>query len=99
MVRMPAPLRTLPHGRRDLERIVRPFGGNPELDQIATGRAHSLFDADMIARARELEAGIEGQRVLVLGGAGSIGAATIELLLRYRPAAVHIVDIAENALA
>jgi len=36
--------------------------------------------------------------VLVTGGAGSIGSATIELLLSYAPAAVHVIDLAENGL-
>ena len=73
--------------------------GDPWLDKIATGREVSLFDADVSERAGELAEGIAGKRVLVLGGAGSIGAASVRLLLAYRPAAVHIVDTAENALA
>jgi FlaA1/EpsC-like NDP-sugar epimerase len=36
--------------------------------------------------------------VLITGGGGSIGLSTTELLLKYRPAAVHVIDIAENAL-
>ncbi len=75
------------------------YSGDPRLDAIATGREASLFDADMAERARGLAAGIAGKRVLVLGGAGSIGTATVHLLLEHRPAAVHVVDIAENALA
>ena len=80
-------------------RSLVPYGGDPWLDEIATGRERSLFDADVAARAGELAAAIGGKRVLVLGGAGSIGAASIHLLLAYRPAAIHIVDTAENALA
>ena len=76
-----------------------PYGGDPRLDAIATGREGSLFDADMAKRAGELAGGVADKRVLVLGGAGSIGAATVQLVLGYRPAAVHIVDISENALA
>jgi len=78
---------------------MAPYCGDPRLDEIATGRRHSLFDADISARAGDLAGGIEGRRVLVLGGAGSIGAASVQLLLAYQPAAVHIVDVAENALA
>ena len=80
-------------------RLLAPYCGDPRLDRIATGRERSLFDADVAARAGELAEGIEGRRVLVLGGAGSIGAASVQLLLAYRPAAVHVVDTAENALA
>ena len=75
------------------------YGLDPSLDRVATGRARSMFDADVAERAGELARGIEGRRALVLGGAGSIGAASVALLLEYRPAAVHVVDIAENALA
>jgi FlaA1/EpsC-like NDP-sugar epimerase len=79
--------------------VVGSHCDSSSLDRIATGRQQSLFDADLIARAGELTAGIEGKRVLVLGGAGSIGSATVDVLVRYRPAAVHVVDTAENALA
>jgi FlaA1/EpsC-like NDP-sugar epimerase len=36
--------------------------------------------------------------VLVVGGAGSIGSATIRQLVRYRPESVHVVDQNENSL-
>ncbi|MCR6491750.1 polysaccharide biosynthesis protein [Cellulomonas sp. P24] len=40
-----------------------------------------------------------GSRVLVTGGAGFIGAATLRLLLAHRPAKVVVADIWENGLA
>jgi FlaA1/EpsC-like NDP-sugar epimerase len=71
---------------------------DPELTKLATGRDASLFAEDMSAHSSRLEAAIAGRRVLVTGGAGSIGASTAELLLGFKPAAVHVIDIAENAL-
>ena len=37
--------------------------------------------------------------MLVIGGAGSIGRETIEQIVPFRPAALHVVDINENGLA
>lgn len=42
---------------------------------------------------------MRGKRVLVIGGAGSIGSSTIRVLLASQPRALHVVDISENALA
>jgi FlaA1/EpsC-like NDP-sugar epimerase len=72
---------------------------NSALSQLATGRETSLFAQDMSAQAGNLRSAISGRRILVTGGAGSIGRATVELLLGYAPAAVHVIDIGENALA
>lgn len=69
------------------------------LAEIATGRRHSLFAADVRQRHDQLSEAISDRRLLVTGGGGSIGSSTIRHILRFRPAALHIVDIAENALA
>lgn len=69
------------------------------LGAIATGRQSSLFAADLGARAKELRAAFEGRRVLVVGGAGSIGAATLRAIVPLAPAALHVVDQDENGLA
>lgn len=69
-----------------------------DLSRLATQRDASLFAQDIAAHRNQLSSVIAGRRVLVTGGAGSIGSATIELLLGYAPAAVHVLDIAENAL-
>ena len=71
---------------------------NPGLSRLATGRDSSLFAQDMLAQADQIHSAISGRRILVTGGAGSIGRATLELLLGYAPAAVHVIDIGENAL-
>jgi FlaA1/EpsC-like NDP-sugar epimerase len=72
---------------------------NPTLISIATGRAESRFAADIAARNEEIHEAFSGRRVLVIGGAGSIGSATSRALLPHGPAAVHVVDQNENGLA
>lgn len=69
------------------------------LGRLATGRSTSLFEHDLQAHADALRQRIGGARVLVVGGAGTIGAATIACLLPFDPAALDIVDISENGLA
>ena len=63
-----------------------------------TGRERSLFADDIEARTDELAAAIDGKRVLVIGGAGTIGASFIRALLPYSPAALIVVDLNENGL-
>ncbi len=66
---------------------------------FATQRQVSLFDADWRAQGEALRACISGASVLVVGGAGTIGAATVKLLLELEPRRLHIVDVDENGLA
>ena len=70
-----------------------------DLDRLVTGRATSLLEADINERSNEIRERIAGARVLVVGGAGSIGASLIGSMLAYEPAALDVVDISENALA
>jgi FlaA1/EpsC-like NDP-sugar epimerase len=67
--------------------------------QRVTGRARSLLAGDMETWADALSAAVEGRRVLIIGGAGSIGSATILTMVAYRPTALHVVDQNENELA
>jgi FlaA1/EpsC-like NDP-sugar epimerase len=46
----------------------------------------------------ELKKRIEGKKVLVIGGAGSIGSAYIKAILKFRIAKLVVVDIDENGL-
>lgn len=66
---------------------------------IATGRTDSLFAADWRARASDMRSLIKSASVLVLGGAGTIGAACIAALLEFAPRRLHVIDIDENGLA
>jgi UDP-N-acetylglucosamine 4,6-dehydratase len=62
------------------------------------GRARQLFDADMAENARAIDNTISGARVLVYGGAGSIGKAVVTEIFRRQPRALHVIDISENNL-
>lgn len=66
--------------------------------KYVTKRERSLFYGDIEARRAELEARIAGRRVLVIGGAGSIGSSFIRALLPFRPSALVVADTNENAL-
>ena len=88
--------------RADRASKARPFMAGTEtaeLTSIVTGRTDSLFASDLAASSDHILAKIRGRRVLVIGGAGSIGAATVRLILDYLPAALHVVDHNENSLA
>jgi len=63
-----------------------------------TRRERSLLDADFARHDADLHARIDGKRVLVIGGAGSIGSHYIKALLRFRIASLCVVDISENGL-
>ena len=66
---------------------------------IATGRDFCLFQTDIDHRHAEIARIVRGARVLVIGGAGSIGSSTIFELIAFEPSALHIVDQNENELA
>lgn len=72
---------------------------NPNLDTIATHRRSSLFTPDVNAFRRTLADRIGGRRILVLGGAGSIGTATLRQLLQFPCETIHVIDQNENQLA
>ena len=68
------------------------------LSPLATGRVESLFAADVASHREELSSRIRGSRILVVGGAGSIGAATVAAVAAYSPRSLHVVDHNENTL-
>lgn len=63
-----------------------------------TERPASLFKADLMANHALLKRRIDGRSVLVIGGAGTIGASFIKALLRFKPSRLYVVDINENGL-
>lgn len=71
----------------------------PLLERLATNRTASYFSRDIANAWQRLSASVRGRRVLVIGGAGSIGSATIEAMLPLEPKCVHVLDINENGLA
>jgi len=70
-----------------------------ELAHLATGRPTDFFADDLRSHATEIRERFAGRRVLVLGGAGSIGSSTVSVLSEFGPASLHVVDQNENALA
>ena len=64
-----------------------------------TQREQSLFVDDIRLNREALSREIEGKKVLVVGGAGSIGSSFIRALLPFRPAKLVVVDLNENGLA
>ena len=70
-----------------------------DMSKLATGRSLSLFLADVEARKSEISRVLLDKRVLVIGGAGSIGSSFIRQLSTFDPQVVHIVDQSENNLA
>lgn len=69
------------------------------LDQEVVGRKRSFFADDLDACAVELRDAVSGSRILVIGGAGSIGSNTLRTLMYFEPAVVHVIDHNENGLA
>ena len=63
-----------------------------------TKRTESLLFRDLQRFDAQLHASIDHKRVLVIGGAGTIGSHYIKALLRYQPAKLVVCDINENGL-
>ena len=74
----------------DIEAFVRKY---------VTKRAESLLAADFAKFSDEMHRRIDGKRMLVIGGAGTIGSNYVKAALRlFRPAGMYVVDIDENQL-
>lgn len=63
------------------------------------GRSERLFQEDLSQHGDALNAAVEASRFLVIGGAGSIGAAVVRELFARNPRVLHVIDISENNLA
>ncbi len=62
-------------------------------------RENYLFWEDINNHRKQLEFVIKECSLLIIGGAGSIGSATVKEVLSFNPKVLHIVDIDENGLA
>lgn len=74
------------------------FDLNRFIQQKVTRRTKSLLADDFARYDTELRLRLENKRVLVIGGAGSIGSHYIKALLRFNIASLCVVDINENGL-
>ena len=56
------------------------------------------FPADLKSQSEFLNLKIQNQKVLIIGGAGTIGSSYIKQVLKYKPSKITVVDINENGL-
>lgn len=75
------------------------FDLNKFISEYVTKRSVSMFYEDIRENEDILAARIEGKKVLVIGGAGSIGSSFIKAVLPFKPATLVVVDVNENGLA
>jgi FlaA1/EpsC-like NDP-sugar epimerase len=68
------------------------------ISEKITGRRESLLAADLKKFHEQISREVKDKSVLVIGGAGTIGASYIRALLKYKPAKLVVVDINENGL-
>lgn len=71
---------------------------NKFISDCVTNRSVSLFSQDIEANKSRLFEELQGKRVLVIGGAGTIGSSYIRAILPFRPSELVVVDISENGL-
>ncbi len=70
-----------------------------KLSSLITRRTVSIFQDDFDSHRQDLNHQIRGSRILVIGGAGSIGSSTVRALCEFKPSILHVVDQNENDLA
>jgi FlaA1/EpsC-like NDP-sugar epimerase len=61
-------------------------------------RDNSLFETDLRMFSDKLNENIQGQSMLIIGGAGTIGSSFLKAALMFKPAKVVVVDTNENGL-
>ena len=69
------------------------------IGKYVTKRSKSMFLKDISDHKEQISEKIAGKKVLVIGGAGSIGSSFIKAMLPFKPEALVVVDTNENALA
>ena len=68
------------------------------INKYITNRDVSLFQQDIENNYKRLQQEIQGRKVLVIGGAGSIGSSFIKAILPFKPSSLLVVDYSENGL-
>ena len=56
------------------------------------------FITDLEKNHEFLNSKINGKKILVIGGAGTIGSSYIQQILKFEPSKITVVDINENGL-
>ena len=74
------------------------FNLNHFISTYITKRPQSLLEDDFLKYQAELNKRINGKKVLVIGGAGTIGSSYIKAILMFSIAKLVVVDINENSL-
>ena len=62
------------------------------------GRERTIIAEDIERHAKVLDEAVRGARILIYGGAGSIGKEVAIQLFKRNPRALHVIDISENDL-
>jgi FlaA1/EpsC-like NDP-sugar epimerase len=68
------------------------------IGKYITKRDSSFFLHDIRKNAKLLSKKIKGKSVLVIGGAGTIGASYIKAILKFEPSKLYVIDTNENGL-
>jgi FlaA1/EpsC-like NDP-sugar epimerase len=71
---------------------------NKFISDNITGRSVKMFNSDIEEHKELLSKEIKDKKVLVIGGAGTIGSSFIRAILPFKPAELMVVDINENGL-
>lgn len=69
-----------------------------DLDRKKFNRSSNLFRVDLEKQRTHMDRAVAEKRFLILGGAGTIGSAVSNEIIKRDPKSVHIVDISENNL-
>lgn len=68
------------------------------INESITNRKESMFLSDIDSNRAELQSLVKNKKILVIGGAGTIGSSYIRAILPFHPAQLVVVDISENGL-
>jgi FlaA1/EpsC-like NDP-sugar epimerase len=74
------------------------FDLNSFIEKSITKRPKSLLEVDLHRFDNELKRRINGKKVIVIGGAGTIGSSYIKAILKFNIKSLVVVDINENGL-
>lgn len=69
------------------------------IEKYVTKRFISMFFTDIEANYKKIKNKVKERKILVIGGAGSIGSSFIKAILPFEPDTLVVVDINENSLA